>query len=139
MLINTKLRFLCNYSRPVLSIKIHSIKSCLFRTNNTTKFNQWTLRVGHPPGNSQSTYFVIKITKFLPFNKTSNYCKNVRTFLQVFSEKLLLKFVIVKIMDPTGLICILHHLFAMENGPNVLQCKNVKKLRYEIIWIKSLS
>ena len=36
-------------------------------------------------------------------------------------------------MAPTGLICVLHRIFVMENGPNVLQCKNVKKLRYEII------
>ena len=36
-------------------------------------------------------------------------------------------------MAPTGLICFLRRIFEMENGPNVLQCKNVKKLRYEII------
>ena len=36
-------------------------------------------------------------------------------------------------MAPTGLICVLHRIFVMENGPNVLQCKNVKKLRYDIL------
>ena len=70
-----------------------------------------------------------------PIINISALCISPDSFFNFFYESVAVfnfcgksvgEFVIVKIMAPTGLICVLHRIFVMENGPNVFQCKNVK-------------